>query len=233
MWCCARRQNGDEGAAPTGLFRYGPNSAKSFALWKIEPCGKGLWTITNCKSKKCLCHMGSLADDVRQATFRKGALEQEWRLEEVSPTSIAGDSRNASRPGGETQTAEQSPALPITTADKPPQSPGPKPTVKHDAEMDEARLKAHQFAMDYFATKVPAWFAFNPGWGGSPASDTIIVRDGNRFRVRGWISAHAESGKPHQPTRIDYACELLLDRICAYGVRSAWKKCSGSGAVPG
>lgn len=115
-------------------------------------------------------------------------------------------------PNKNSQAAKKMPASAVTIADKPPQFPGPRPTVKHDAEMDEARLKAHQFAMDYFATKVPAWFAFNPGWGGSPASDTIVVRDGNRFRVRGWISAHAESGKPHEPTRIDYVCEMVLDR---------------------
>ncbi len=78
--------------------------------------------------------------------------------------------------------------------------------------MDIARKTAHRFAMSHFANIVPGWFAFNTGWDGSDAAETVVVQDGNRFRVRGWISANVKDGRPDPNTRIDYVCELRLDR---------------------
>ena len=89
-------KDGDEGAGPHGTFRYGRDSGSPSLLWKIEPCGNGFWTITSCQSKKCLVAAGPTEDPAqaaqpftptRQATFREGALEQQWRFVPVeSPT---------------------------------------------------------------------------------------------------------------------------------------------------
>ena len=92
-------KNGDNTGGQHGLFRYGPVSGSPSMLWKIEPCGNGFWTITNCQSKKCLVNQNP-ADVVRQSTFRDGALEQQWRFEPVSPPSTTGNGKKSAQADG-------------------------------------------------------------------------------------------------------------------------------------
>jgi hypothetical protein len=120
-------KDGDESAGPHGPFRYGRDSRGPSALWKLEPCGDGFWTITSCQSKKCIVDRNLKEDPtqalVRQSTFREGALDQQWRFEPVE-----GDG-NESREPKAYESAKPTPAA------KPDRASNPKAEPSRDAPL--------------------------------------------------------------------------------------------------
>ncbi len=81
-------KSGDEGKTNPRLqmLHDVADSASPSMLWKIEPISDGFWTITNCASNKCLFSPKPNPYQVlRQSTFREGDLQEQWKIETVSP----------------------------------------------------------------------------------------------------------------------------------------------------
>jgi hypothetical protein len=70
---------------PGLLLRAARDAEDRSMFWKFEPLGDGYWRIVNRETGQCLVPRGPNDYHVAQAPARDDALEQQWRLEPLSP----------------------------------------------------------------------------------------------------------------------------------------------------
>jgi probable HAF family extracellular repeat protein len=113
-----------------------PESGSPYMLWEIRPLGNGFWSITNRATGRSL-EIRKGTSVAWQSPLRAGALEQQWRFEEVSPPATVGDKEKPVQANVETRPATQTPAaLPNATADKPSARSTPEPSTASESGHD-------------------------------------------------------------------------------------------------